>query len=76
MGKTGAQALIERGIEVGIERGALQTGQEFLIEFIQSRFGSVPDSIEKQIQAIRDIDRLRELTRRVPRANSIDELSI
>ena len=68
MGRTAAQALIEEG--------ALQTGQEFLIEFIQSKFGSVPGGVERQIKAIRDMNRLRELTRRVPKANNVDEIGI
>ncbi|HIE28302.1 TPA: hypothetical protein EYP66_13540 [Candidatus Poribacteria bacterium] len=74
MGRTAAQALIEEGI--GIEQGALQTGQELLIEFLQGKFGFVPNTVENQIKAIRDINRLKELTRRVPKANSIDELNI
>ncbi|MBM3234977.1 hypothetical protein FJZ31_01630 [Candidatus Poribacteria bacterium] len=72
MGRTAAQALIEEG-EV---RGALRTGQEFLIEFIQGKFGSVPNNIEQQIKAIRDINKLRELTRRVPKATNIDDIDI
>ena len=68
MGRTAAQALMEEG--------ALQTGQEFLIEFIQSKFGSVPGGVERQIKAIRDMNRLRELTRRVPKANNVDEIGI
>jgi len=68
MGRTAARALIEEG--------ALQTGQEFLIEFMQSKFGSVPSNVKEQIQTIRDINRLRELTRRVPKANSVDEIGI
>jgi len=80
MGITAAQALIEEGkeigIEIGVEQGALQTGQEFLIEFIQSKFGSVPNTVENQIKAIRDINRLRELTRRIPKVSSIDEIDI
>ena len=72
MGRTAAQALMEEG-EV---RGALRTGQEFLIEFIQGKFGSIPNSVERQIKAIRDIQKLRELTRRVPKANSIDDIDI
>ncbi len=72
MGRTAAQALMEEG-EV---RGALRTGQEFLIEFMQSKFGSIPNSVERQIKSIRDINRLRELTRRIPKANSVDEIGI
>jgi len=68
MGRTAAQALMAEG--------ALQAKQESLLDFIQGKFGSVPQPIEQQIQSIRDINRLRELTRRVPKANSIDELKI
>jgi hypothetical protein len=72
MGRTAAQALMEEG-EV---RGALKTGQEFLIEFMHSKFGPIPNNVEQRIKAIEDINSLRELTRRVPKANSIDELNI
>ena len=68
MGRTAAQALIEEG--------ALQARQEALLDFIQSKFDSIPDSIERRIQAIQDMNKLRELTRRVPKANSIDEIGI
>ena len=68
MGRTGAQALMEEG--------ALQTGQEVLLELVQSKFGSIPQRIEYSIQAIRDIDRLKTLICNVIRASSIDELNI
>jgi hypothetical protein len=72
MGRTAAQALMEEGRELGF----LQARQEALLDFIHSKFGSVPQKIEQQIQAIRDLNRLRELTRRVPKANSVDEIGI
>ena len=72
MGRTAAQALIEEGEE----RGAIRTRQEVLLELMQDKFGSVPGNVEEQIQAIRDMNRLRELTRRVPKANSVDEIGI
>ena len=72
MGKTGAQALIEEGIE----RGALRARQEVLLEFVQSKFGSIPQRIEDRIQVTRDMDRLKTLIRNVIHANSIDELNI
>ena len=72
MGRTAARALIEEGEE----RGALRTRQEVLLELMQDRFGSVPNNVKEQIQTIQDINRLRELTRRVPKANSIDEIDI
>jgi hypothetical protein len=72
MGRTAAQALMAEGRE----QGFLQARQEALLDVIQSKFGAVPQTIEQQIQAIRDLNRLRELTRRVPTANSLEELNL
>lgn len=72
MGRTAAQALIEEG-EV---RGALRTRQEDLLEFMQGKFGLIPQNIEHRIQAIQDVNRLKALIRNIIHANSIDELNI
>jgi len=70
MGRTAAQALIEKGKELG----TLQTRREVLIELMQDKFGSIPQQIEHRIQAIEDINILRELTLSVPKVNSIGQL--
>ena len=72
MGRTAAQALIEEGNELGV----LQARQEDLLEFMRSKFNSIPQEIENRIQTIRDIERLRALIRNVVHAGSIDELKI
>ncbi|MBI1925969.1 hypothetical protein HYR99_17170 [Candidatus Poribacteria bacterium] len=74
MGRTGAQALIEEGKEIGIEQGVLQARQEVLRELMQDKFGSIPQQIETRIQAIQDVDRLKMLIRNVIHASRIEEI--
>ncbi len=68
MGRTAAEALMEEG--------ALRTRIEVLLELIQGKFGSIPQRMERRIQLIRDIDRLKTLTRNIIHASSIDEIDI
>ena len=72
MGRTIAQALIEEGVEKGI----IQTKQEYLIELIRFRFQSIRSGIDDKIHSIQDVDRLTALFRRALSANSINELGI
>ena len=76
MGRTIAQALIEEGMEIGVEKGIIQTKQEDLIELIQFRFQNIKPGINDKIRSIQDVDRLAALFRRALSANSIDELGI
>ncbi len=76
MGRTIAQELIEEGVEIGVEKGIIQTNQERLIELMQFRFQSISPEINDKIRNIQDVDGLTELFRRALRASSIDELGI
>ncbi len=80
MGRTIAQALIEEGkeigIEIGVEKGTIQTKQEYLIELIRFRFQGIRPEINDKIRSIQDADRLTTLFRHALRAKSIDELGV
>ena len=76
MGRTAAQALIEEGIGLGIEQGALRASREALFKFMRSKFQSVPVSVEQKILTIRDVNKLSVLIDKVISANSIDEINI
>ncbi|MBM3238686.1 hypothetical protein FJZ31_20525 [Candidatus Poribacteria bacterium] len=76
MGRTIAQALIEEGMEIGVEKGIVQTKQEVLIDLIQFRFQSIRPEINDKIRSIRNVDNLTALFRRALGANSIEELGI
>ena len=70
MGRTGAQALIEKGKGLGV----LQARQEVLRELMQDKFGSIPQQLETSIQAIQDVDRLKTLIHNVIHASRIEEI--
>jgi hypothetical protein len=72
MGRTIAQALIEEGMEIGVEKGIIQTKQEDLIELIHFRFRDVRPEINDKIRSIQNADRLTALFRCTLGANSIE----
>ena len=76
MGRTIAQALIEEGMEIGVEKGIIQTKQEDLVELIRFRFRDVKPETNSKIHSIQDVDELTSLFRRALSANSIDEIGI
>jgi len=76
MGRTIAQALIEEGMEIGVEKGIIQTKQEVLLDLIRFRFQSIRPEIDDKIRSIQDVDRLTALFRQALSANSINELGI
>jgi len=76
MGRTIAQALIEEGMEIGVEKGIIQTKQEVLLDLIRFRFQSIRPEIDDKIRSIQDVDRLTALFRRALSANSINEIGI
>ena len=76
MGRTIAQTLIEEGMEIGVERGIIQTKQEVLLDLIRFRFQSIRPEMDDKIRSIQDVDRLTALFRRALSANSIDEFNI
>ncbi|MBC8232157.1 hypothetical protein H8E77_21640 [bacterium] len=76
MGRTIAQALIEEGLEIGVEKVIIQTKQEVLLDLIRLRFQSIRPEIDDKIRSIQDVDRLTALFRRALNANSIDGLGI
>jgi len=80
MGRTIAQALIEEGkeigMEIGVEKGIIQTKQEVLLDLIRFRFQGIIPEINAKIRSIQDVDRLTALFHRALRANSIDEIGI
>jgi len=43
---------------------------------MQDKFGFIPQQIERRIQLIRDIDRLKTLTHNIIHASNIDDIDI
>jgi len=64
----------QQGIEKGIEKGR-QTGlQEMLIEMLSAQFGNVPGKTVRAIQAIHAPNKLKSISRRTMKAESLAEV--
>ncbi len=64
---------IEEGIEQGIEQGIVQASRNYIIQFLQIRFGEVPSSIADVINGINDSAVLQMLFTRAIAINSLAE---
>jgi hypothetical protein len=74
MSKTGAQALIEEGMEKGMELGVIKAKQEALIRILNIRFGLIPRGLTKKINSICKIDELNTLFDHAVKANELDDI--
>jgi hypothetical protein len=68
------RAAERRGRAEGKAEGERVALQSALIEFVQSRFPTAPESIAARIQAIQDPTVLKELIRRAGGANTLEDL--
>ncbi len=64
---------IQQGIEQGIEQGIVQASRNYIIQFLQIRFGEVPTSIVDALNGINDAAVLRSLFTRAIAINSLAE---
>ncbi len=83
---TGAEALIQQGIEKGEirgeirgekrgeKRGAIQAKREFLLKLLDIRIGDVPDTIIRKISRIRSRSRLDALLEQVATAQTLNDI--
>lgn len=62
-----------RGIQQGIQRGILQKSREAVIEILEVRFESVPDSIAEIIKGIDDLTILNMLLKRAATVGSLED---
>jgi len=74
MSKTGAQALIEEGMEKGMELGVIKTKQEALIRLLNIRFDTISREITKKIKSIRKVERLDMLFDQAVKASELREI--
>jgi predicted TIM-barrel fold metal-dependent hydrolase len=74
MSKTGAQALIEEGMEKGIKLGEIKAKQEDLIRLLSIRFNIIPSELTKKIKSIRKVDQLDILFDHAIKADELSEI--
>jgi len=46
-----------------MEKGRLESKRESVIQFLEARFGPVPEEVQSALSAIEDLKRLETLTR-------------
>ena len=63
----------EKGLQQGLQQGALDEGRELIIEALAERFGNVPALVSDAVHQIQDRDRLRTLHRQAIRSASLEE---
>ncbi|MBI1929262.1 hypothetical protein HYR99_34080 [Candidatus Poribacteria bacterium] len=71
---------IEQGMKQGIEQGraeeAVRSRQEALLELLQEKFGSLPQTAVQQVETLSSVDELRQLLRQVVHAASLAEMGL
>ncbi len=66
---------VTKGLLEGVNRGALQTGREYLIDMLVMKFDSVPEQISDRINKLEDASLLRELHQRSVTIASLSDFS-
>ncbi len=66
--------LLEQGIEQGIEQGEIRGKRDAVLRALQIRFGSLPENITAQINAIQNLTQLDDLFEKIFEAETIDDI--
>jgi len=73
--KLGQQEGLRRGKQEGLQEGA-RSLQQVLLRLLDQRFGPLPESVHRQVEAINSLRRLTRLAEQVLTAGSIRELRL
>ena len=68
---TGAEALIQQGLE----QGEIQTKREVLLNLLGHRIGNIPDTVAKRVSRIRSHTRLDSLLEQAATAEKLDDIN-
>lgn len=63
----------EEGLKQGIQEGMILDAQESIIDFLEAKFGFVPDKVKVKIKAINDINLLRNLRKKIAKIDKIED---
>ncbi len=64
---------MQNGLEKGLEKGLEQGVREAILENLEIRYAKVPEQIVNKIEALADIQKLRNLRRKTLTAASLEE---
>jgi predicted transposase YdaD len=65
---------LQKGRREGLEKGRREGLQDFLLSEMAERFGPVPETIRRRVEAIQDFEELRKFGKRLLAADSINDL--
>ena len=68
----GRQEGRQEGLEQGLEQG-IRAFQEFLLSQLAERFGPVPETIRRRVEGTQDLDKLKQLGKRLLAATSLTD---
>ena len=66
----------EEGRREGVEAGVQQGVRQVLLHQLGKRFGPLPETVRRRVEAIDSLDLLTRLTERLLSANSLDEMDL
>jgi len=64
---------MEQGMQQGMQKEALLSRRETLLDILAVRFGCVPESLQKAISSIVEVPRVKQLLRNATTAGSLAE---
>jgi hypothetical protein len=75
--KQGVDLGLKQGVDLGrkegIDAGRTQMAAEMLVRVLKTKFGEIPDAVEKSIQSIGNADRLSDLLLHAAQSTTIEE---
>jgi predicted transposase YdaD len=73
--RKGRQEGLQKGVEKGVQQGVLAF-QDVLLSEMAERFGPVPEATRRRVKSIQDLDKLKEVVKRLIHASSLDDLGL
>lgn len=67
---------LEQGLEQGLMAGRLDALRQVVVRLLGRRFGPVPETVQRKVEAIDSMESLGDLAEKVLEARSIDEMGL
>ena len=65
--------ILEEGLQQGLQQGRVQDAREAILDFLDARFGQVPDAARRTVDNTNDLELLRRWRRVVAQASGVED---